>query len=284
MDIEQAFEELGLSQQASQAEAKAAYRMLAMRWHPDINSGAQTHSRMQRINMAYALVCQHLQTQIPKPTGALKPSNGFQAYDWRRGFSPSIRAHGKPLEDCVQRTLRVSMFEAAFGCIKHIHGRGIDSQVWMADVEIHAGTLDASVVEACDIRARSDARGLPRSFKLSVQIEKHPLFRLDQNRLSVNVPVSIWRWLLGGEITVPTLDGSTRVALPTRPAVLLVKNQGWPQPKAPNQRKPLFVVPKIIYPEQLRDEDRRMLQVLDVRSHMPEVQGWSRHVQAWMEP
>ena len=116
-----------------------------------------------------------------------------------------------------------------------------------------------------------------------MQIEKHPLFRLDQNRLSVAVPISVWRWALGGEITVPTLDGSVRVNLPIAPSAILVKNQGWPNYQEPHLRKPLFVLPKVVYPEQLRPEERRMLELLDVRSHLPEVQGWSRHVQAWME-
>ncbi len=315
MDIKQAFTELGLTPQSNQAEAKAAYRALAMRWHPDVNAGVQTDSRMKLINVAYALVCQYLDTLAHKPpsksASAPAAPSGFQEFDWHTGFTSASQVRSTPQQDCVQRTVRVSLFEAAFGCVKGINGsvreactrctgRGLfqaaapqcptckgtgktERYAWMVEVPIHAGTLDGTVVQAADIRVRAGAEALPRNFRLTIQIEKHPLFRLDQNRLSVTVPISVWRWAMGGEITVPTLEGTARVRLPSKPAVLLVKNQGWPEPGMPQRRKPLFVMPKIVYPEQLRDEDRRMLQVLDVRSHMPEVQGWSRHVQAWME-
>jgi DnaJ-class molecular chaperone len=99
----------------------------------------------------------------------------------------------------------------------------------------------------------------------------------------VSVPVSFWRWSLGGEITVPTLEGSTRVSLSARPAAMLVKNQGWPEAGAPHRRKPLFVLPRIVYPTQLDDSDRQLLQMLDERDKLPEVAGWERHVQAWLE-
>lgn len=355
MDIQQAFAELGLTPQASPPEAKAAYRTLAMRWHPDVNIGLETETRMQRINVAYALVCQHLDARAAAAaqaaSQAASASSGFTEFSWKNGFRPASHSPSMPRAACAERRLRVSLFEAAFGCVKRVSGmepvacprcagsgthagswtlgskcprcfgqgmlgasvgstfktscdtcrgtgvfkpapppcpacRGTGKtaqQAWTVDVTIHAGTLDGTLVQSRDIRARSGMQALPHSLKLTVQIEKHPLFRLDQNRLSVALPISVWRWALGGEITVPTLDGSARVNLPTAPSVLLVKNQGWPHYQEPHLRKPLFVLPKVVYPEQLRPHERRMLELLDVRSQMPEVKCWSRHMQAWME-
>jgi molecular chaperone DnaJ len=315
MDIKQAFAELGLNPQASRAEARAAYRTLAMRWHPDVNSGMDAETRMKAINVAYASVCHYLDARAPAAPGVasstVKPASGFSEFDWKTGFKSANRVPAQPHAECVQRTIRVSLFEAAFGCIKRLNGmvldscprcsgRGVNTPVppacptcrgsgkterrgWTVDVPIYAGTLDGTVVQPRDICVHAGGQGLPHSFKLTVQLEKHPLFKLDQNRLSIAVPISVWRWALGGEITVPTLNGSTRITLPTKPAVLLVKNQGWPAYKALEQRGPLFVMPKIVFPEQLRVEERRMLELLEVRSHLPEVQGWSRHVQAWTE-
>jgi molecular chaperone DnaJ len=362
MDIKQAFAELGLTLQASPAEAKSAFRALAMRWHPDVNNGMETDSRMKRINVAYTLVCQYLQacaklsTSVPPTEHArAKPVSGFTEFDWQTGFQSTAQATAQAAPQaraaCVQRTLRVSLFEAAFGCIKRVNGleaaicsrcvgsgespdtwtvgakclscfgcgivkvRGAsgarctcqackgsgvykpvpprcpackgsgkaERRAWMVDVPIYAGTRDGTAVETRDIRVRSGLGSLPHSLAFTVQLEKHPLFKLDQDRLSVAVPISVWRWALGGEITVPTLEGSARVSLPTRPTALQVKDQGWPQYKLPTQRKPLYVLPKIVYPEQLRQEERRMLELLDLRSSLPEVQGWSRNLQAWVE-
>jgi DnaJ-class molecular chaperone len=153
----------------------------------------------------------------------------------------------------------------------------------MVDVHIHAGALDGSEVPVNDIRFWSPLDESPRKFKLTVQIEKNPIFRLDNDRLSVTVPISILRWALGGEMTVATLDGSVRVRLPERLTGLRVKDQGWPQFEKSNQRKPLFALPKMVFPESLKDEERRMLQALDARCKSPEVDGWNRSVQAWVE-
>jgi molecular chaperone DnaJ len=355
MDIKQAFAELGLTAQASPAEAKAAYRTLAMRWHPDVNTGTETDSRMKRINVAYALVCQHLdaceRAGAYRTPQAARPESGFFEFDWNTGFRSARPAPAKPRDACVPRTLRVSLFEAAFGCVKRVNGMESDTcgrcagsgeapgtwtvdskclkcfgrgcvsvfgcfgaqtpcdackgsgvckpappacpackgagkavrQAWMVDVSIHPGTLDGMVVEGSDIRSRAGAEARPHNFQLTVQIEKHPFFTLNQSRLSVSMPISVWRWALGGEITVPTLEGSARVSLPNKPSALLVKDQGWPEYKAPRQRKPLYVLPRIIYPERLRHEERRMLEIFDLRSELPEVRGWNRNVQAWVE-
>jgi molecular chaperone DnaJ len=158
-----------------------------------------------------------------------------------------------------------------------------ERRAWVVDVHIHAGTLDGAVVQAGDIRLRSGQAQAPRRFSFTVQLEKHPLFQLDHDRLSVGVPVSLWRWSLGGDVTVPTLDGSVRVSLPAKPTAMLVKNRGWPEAFAPHRRKPLFVLPRIIYPERLDAHERNLLQMLDARDQLPEVAGWKRHVQAWVE-
>lgn len=213
--------------------------------------------------------------------------------------------------ECVQRSVRVSLFEAAFGCVKRIGamesvrcvrcsgsgllstlsancpaclGRGkSERRAWEVDVTLRPGTLDGAEVEPADICVLSSVHSVARSFQFTVHIEKHPLFCLDKDRLSITVPISVWRWVQGGEITVPTLQGSATVKLPNRPSAMLVQHQGWPEYGHARRRRPLFVLPRIVFPQHLRHEELRMLEVLDIRSDLPEVKSWSRHVQAWVE-
>jgi molecular chaperone DnaJ len=363
MDLKQALAELGLSLHTNPTDAKAAYRSLAMQWHPDINGSPQAGVRMKVINVAYALVCHHLDAALQAATDLAKPpasasfnrcASGFTEYDWKKGFKAPSSGSTSPREALVQRNIPVSLFEAAFGCVKRVSGmepaacvrcagsgeyagtwtlgskcmqclgRGLhgecgganamrrslrcvacngsgvlkpkpppcplcrgtgktERKAWMVDVQIPAGTLDASEVPSSDIRVRSSLNAAPMKFKLTVQIEKSAIFRLDKDRLSVTVPVSILRWALGGEITVPTLDGSISVRIPERFTGLWVKDQGWPQLGTLSQRKPMFVLPKMVLPESLDDEGRRILQALDARCKSPEVDGWNRSVQAWVE-
>lgn len=261
--------------------------------------------------------------------------------DQAKALHPAANAR----ETCVKRTLYVSLFEAAFGCIKRVNGMqpamcprcagsgefalcwtlgskclqcfgqgkmdtrkacvsckgsGVykplppqcpdckgsgktHRRTWSVDVPVYAGTLDGAVVDTRDIRVRSGLESLPHAFAFTVRIEKHPVFKLNHDRLSMLVPMSVWRWVMGGELIVPTLDGSTCIRLPAQSAAVLVKGQGWPVFKSPGQRKPLFVLPKIVYPDHLDDEDLQLLQRLEARSRLPDVQGWQLSLQAWQE-
>jgi curved DNA-binding protein len=308
MDIYHAFSELGLALHATPAQAKTAYRTLAMRWHPDVNDSPEATARMKNINVAYEAVTAYMALREPVAAGAhsrpaaQRPAaaagtgtgtgtdtdtdtdtdtgarSGFSEFDWRAGFTA---AAGSRQEKPVQRSVQVSLFEAAFGCVKRV--RGSASDAWTLYVRIHAGTCDGAEVAQADIRIYASVHALPRAFTLSVQIDKHPLFQLDQDRLSVSVPMSIWRWAMGGEITVPTLDGNARVSLPPRANAVMLKNLGWPRFKQPQLRQPLFVVPKRIYPHSLSDGDRRLLQALDAGARLPEVEGWRHSLRAWTE-
>jgi DnaJ-class molecular chaperone len=95
--------------------------------------------------------------------------------------------------------------------------------------------------------------------------------------------VSLWRWALGGEITVPTLDGTARIAMPSRPAAFFVKNQGWPHFKERDRRKPLLLVPKMVGPSSWSEQERRLLQAMDARARLAEVEAWRSQVDSWRQ-
>jgi curved DNA-binding protein len=302
MELHHAFAELGLKLHSTTAEAKSAYRTLAMRWHPDVSASPDADTRMKTINVAYEVVTRYLAardkaatTPKPKPAAAqatsqsgAKAASGFSEFDWHTGFASRATGSAPPRERLVQRTVQVSLFEAAFGCVKRVRGLAAgagrtEGQAWVVTVRIHAGTLDGAAIAPEDIRVCTFGHALPRAFKLSVQIEKHPLFKLDRDRLSVSVPMSVWRWALGGALAVPTLEGHVQLHLAPRSGVVLVKNQGWPLYKQPQQRQPLFVMPQRVFPQSLSDQDRRLLQALDAGARLPEVEGWLHSVHAWME-
>lgn len=50
------YEVLGLGKSASSAEIKAAYRKLALQWHPDRNKAANANEKFKEINEAYAVL------------------------------------------------------------------------------------------------------------------------------------------------------------------------------------------------------------------------------------
>lgn len=108
MTVNDAYAELGLPPGADLAQAKAAWRNLVSRWHPDRNGHADASARMQRINRALE--------QIRLATGSdAKPTA-------RSGAAPRTA----PIRT-VHRRVQLTLEEAAAGCIKVLEGTVVDT-------------------------------------------------------------------------------------------------------------------------------------------------------------
>jgi molecular chaperone DnaJ len=57
--------------------------------------------------------------------------------------------------------------------------------------------------------------GPPGDLYVQVHIKPHPVFQRDHDDLHCEMPISITTAALGGEIEIPTLDGSARIRVPT---------------------------------------------------------------------
>src|SRR5206468_760637 len=56
--------------------------------------------------------------------------------------------------------------------------------------------------------------GPPGDLYVQVHIKPHPVFQRDHDDLHCEMPISITTAALGGEIEIPTLDGSARIRVP----------------------------------------------------------------------
>lgn len=114
---EQAFAELGLPSDASASEIKAAWRRLASRWHPDRNASAQAVARMQRINQAFEAIQRARQDDdTPTPPPAAEPPAADSP-----AAAPAEPA--RPTHAPIRRKLKLTLEEAAAGCIKALRGK-----------------------------------------------------------------------------------------------------------------------------------------------------------------
>jgi molecular chaperone DnaJ len=105
VDSDAAYAELGLAPGASEEEVKAAWRRLVSRWHPDRNATHQAVDRMQRINRAY----EHIRGWFEEaPSTAPSPRDEAPQAD-----SPRT----------TRRKVRLTLEEAALGCVKLLRGR-----------------------------------------------------------------------------------------------------------------------------------------------------------------
>lgn len=115
LGINDAYAELELSPGATDAEIKQAWRRLVSLWHPDRNPSPEAVARMQRINQAFDLL-RNPDTAPPpsKPAKEAEPATTAEAQT-----PPSARM--------VSRRIKLTLEEAAAGCLKILRGRLVDA-------------------------------------------------------------------------------------------------------------------------------------------------------------
>lgn len=139
MSIDLAYAELGLPLGASEAEVKAAWRRLVSRWHPDRNKTPHAVQLMQRINRAYE--------QIRLAGFAPRPAPGAAEQPASPPASQARPAAGARSDTrVIRRKVRLSLEEAALGCMRVLRGRYADDCAACDG----AGTLPPTACSHCN--------------------------------------------------------------------------------------------------------------------------------------
>lgn len=144
--IDNAFAELGLATDATEREVKDAWRRLASQWHPDRNASAEASARMQRINQAFEYIRRNGR---PLPASSDEPTHGEPAHDapdadtgTAREAPPDEAASASSANHTadegtaadagaprrlLRRKIKLTLEEAAVGCIKVLRGKVVDT-------------------------------------------------------------------------------------------------------------------------------------------------------------
>jgi len=101
---------------------------------------------------------------------------------------------------------------------------------------------------------------------LAVDLVPHPEFRLDGTDLHVALSVAPWTAALGGSARVPTLEGPVTVKVPAGSSSgrkIRLRGKGYPARKGAGD---LYAEVRIVVPETLTEEERRLFEELAATS------------------
>lgn len=121
---------------------------------------------------------------------------------------------------------------------------------------------------------------------LEIRLASHALFELQQRDLHCTVPVSIFRLMSGGQIDVPTLDGSCGLDVQPYPGHGLdyrLSARGFPK-KHGRGAGDLILHLQPVYPAQVSAKDRALLDRLeaalaaDLQQRAPELAVWAERL------
>ena len=236
------YEILGLTKSATPAEIKAAYRKLALQWHPDRNKAATAHDKFKEINEAYAVLSDSKKKEqydqfghAPFQPGAGGPAWGgqqgpFTYYSTSGGGMPFGEDFIDPFEIFEQffgggfsrgagrarhreaYELSIDFMDAMKGATKEIHlPRGAAGEGSMRKtIKIPAGVDTGS-------RIRFD------DFDIILEVRPSREYKREGNDLVVDHEITYVQAALGAIVEVKTIDGPLKIRIQpgTQPGTMI---------------------------------------------------------------
>jgi len=98
-----------------------------------------------------------------------------------------------------------------------------------------------------------------------VHVQEHPFFHRDGNDLFCEIPLNYTTLALGGEITIPNLEGEQTLKIPEGTqtgATFRLRGKGMPDVVAGRGRGDLLVTVKVVTPRKLTKDQRKVLEQL----------------------
>ena len=159
----------------------------------------------------------------------------------------------------------LSFDQAVHGAVVTVQLRSEDEERnETLEVKIPPGVENGQKIRVSGQGHRGSGGGPPGDFYLVCSVQPHPYFRRDGADIYVDVPVTVVEASLGAKIEVPAIDGHLTLTLPPGTpsgAKLRLKGRGLSRPGR-DERGDQYVVIKIVPPEQLTEEQRRLLKRL----------------------
>ena len=144
------------------------------------------------------------------------------------------------------------------------HGEGRKREIRQIKVRIPAGVETGSRLRISGEGEGGPQGGRPGDLYVVIQVRAHPLFRREGPDLFVEVPISIAQAVLGGEATVPTLDGKETIAIPQGTqsgTTFRFRGKGMPQPSG-RPRGDLYLTAVLRVPTRLSRKERELYERL----------------------
>jgi len=145
---------------------------------------------------------------------------------------------------------------------KACHGEGRREGTSRIKLKIPAGIEDGSRLRSSRNGEAGVRGGSPGDLYVVIHIKPHAVFEREEDNLYTEVPISFTTAALGGEVTVPTLEGKASVKIPagTQGGTLFkLRGKGVPTLSS-SQRGDLLVRVMVEVPSKLNAEQRQKLE------------------------
>ena len=294
------YEVLGVSRDADKDRIQQAYRKLARRYHPDVNSDPAAEDRFKEVSEAYEVlsdpstrsrydrfgedfrrVPEDYDERVGAATGGFGGGRGgfggATRVHFGRGFDGNVdvgdifgdifggrRSGGYgPIPGADQEAvLELTVEEAYRGGKRKL---GLDGRSY--DVDIPAGVIDGQRIRLAGQGGRGSGDAPAGDLYLVVHIKPHPRFRLVGRDIYVDLPVSPWEAVLGATVAVPTPSGEAKVKVaPSSSTGRKLRLRGAGMPNGRGADGNLYAEVKVMVPSKPTARERELFEQLAAES------------------
>jgi curved DNA-binding protein len=246
---------MGLAREASQDEIKRAYRKLARKYHPDVSKERDAEAKFKELGEAYEVLKDPEKRAAYDQLGShwqagqefRPPPNWDEGFEFKGGGFTGVDAGA--YSDFFEQLFGHNVFHGADKGQYQFHARGQDSHAKIhIDLEdsYRGATRNISLSAPemngqghVHVKHRSLNVQIPRGIKpgqhirlagqgnpgsggaksgdliLEIAFNNHPLYRVTDADVYLDLPVTPWEAALGTKIKVPTPEGYVDVKIPS---------------------------------------------------------------------
>jgi curved DNA-binding protein len=251
---------LGVANNATVNQIKAAYRKLARKHHPDLNPGdPNANKKFQAINEANEVLSDPDKRFLYNIYGS----------DWKRfykaGWSSSSDSYWeyKIRGFDYLKELKLSILHAAKG-----HSRTVKVEGREVRVRIPPGVNKSHTLVYYGCGGIGKNGGSNGDLHVHITVVDDPHWTLIGKDIHSVEPVDLFIALLGGEIAVDTLDGPVNVKIkPETPngTKMRLRGKGYPAFEEKGPRGDFLVIIQVVLPCDLDPKEKRMFSKLAAR-------------------
>lgn len=221
---------LGVDRNATVDQIKKAYRKKALEWHPDRNKSPQAEEMFKKVTQAYEVLSDPEKRKAYDQFGhaAFQPGAGFrppggQTHTYRQGpFTYTYTTMGDMPFGEEMFTDPFEIFEQFFGGAMAGGRRRAARPHYSLKVDFMdamKGTEKTVVIQGKQhtIKIPPGARDGTRirypEFDVTLDVQPHEVFKRQADDIYVDQHISLPLAVLGGVVSVPTIDGPVKIKI-----------------------------------------------------------------------